>query len=183
MAIHNTALLTLKAGETSGCDKGTGAFLFQLICLVTLIGFAGRRVKALCNLFLPSPINSTGWRGEQPAWINSWHDISLWKFSLPVWRVSPGTVFFPHIELWDAAILCTSPSAYLAISKWGLAWYRVWIHSREEFSHTLPGNRFIATYPHTVPNSPKSLLMFYFNCLSQPADDKSVLNLQWGFGG
>lgn len=95
----------------------------------------------------------------------------------------PWHCFLPAYRAWDAAILCSSPTAYLAISKWGLAWYWVWIHSREEFSHTLPGNRFIATYPHTVPNSPKSPLMFYFNCLSQPADDKSVLNLQWGFGG
>lgn len=98
-------------------------------------------------------------------------------------KSQPCHCFLPIYRAWDAAILCTSPTANLATGKWGLAWYWVWMHSREEFSHTLPGNRFIATYPHTVPNSPKSLLMFYFNCSFQPADDKPVLSLQWRFEG
>lgn len=92
-------------------------------------------------------------------------------------------LFSSCTEIGTAAILCTSPTAYLAISWRSFGWYWVWIHSREEFSHTLPENKFVATYPHKVLNSPRYLLMLYFNCMSQPANNKSLLNLQWGFGG
>lgn len=102
--------------------------------------------------------------------------------SLPVWEISTGTVS-SCTEIGTAAILCTSPTAYLAISWRSFGWYWVWIHSREEFSHTLPENKFVATYPHKVLNSPRYLLTLYFNCMSQPANNKSLLNLQWGFGG